>query len=85
EGENNNHFYGGFGFRPMNWFYADKEYHDDKVSFFVNNSTKSMNFSYIIRAEIPGNYSVSPARCYLMYYPEVIGRSASTEIKVRDR
>ncbi len=85
EGENNNHFYGGFGFRPMNWFYADKEYHDDKVSFFVTNSTKSMNFSYIIRAEIPGDFKVSPARCYLMYYPEVIGRSASTEIKVRDR
>ncbi|MHB1688451.1 MAG: alpha-2-macroglobulin family protein [Ignavibacteriaceae bacterium] len=85
EGENNNRYYGRFGLRPWHWFYADKEYHDDKVSFFVTNATKSMDFSYIIRAEIPGDYNVSPAQCYLMYYPEIIGRSAPIKIKVNDK
>ncbi|HUX60099.1 MAG TPA: hypothetical protein VMV32_02205, partial [Ignavibacteriaceae bacterium] len=84
-GENNNRYYGGFGLKPMRWFYADKEYHDDKVSFFITNADKSMDFSYIIRAEIPGDFNVSPAQCYLMYYPEVAGSSTSEEIKVRDR
>ncbi len=85
EGENNNRYYGGFGLKPIRWFYADKEYHDDKVSFFITNADKSMDFSYIIRAEIPGEFNVSPAQCYLMYYPEVAGSSASEKIKVRDR
>ena len=84
EGENNYRYHGGFGFMPMLWNYTDREYHDDKVSFFVTNSAKSMDFSYIIRAEIPGSFNAAPARCYLMYYPYVIGRSSSIKIKVND-
>ncbi len=71
------------GVRPV-WFYADKEYRDDRVSFFVTDVNKDMNFSYIIRAEIPGGFNVSPAKGYLMYYPEISGFSRAYKFKVSE-
>ena len=86
EGENNYHIYPDFRrFRPWPWFYADKEYRDQKVSFFVTNVNTEMEFSYLMKAQIPGTVTVSPAQAYLMYYPEVKGNSEWLEIKTRDK
>jgi len=73
------------GFNPWHWFYADKEYRDQKVSYFVTNVNKEMEFSYLIRAQIPGKVTVSPAQAYLMYYPEVNGNSGWMEFRVSDK
>jgi alpha-2-macroglobulin len=87
EGENDYHvFYNDFRrIRPWRWFYADKEYRDQKVSFFVTNVNRQMEFSYLIKAQIPGTVTVSPAQAYLMYYPEVNGNSEWLEIKTQDK
>jgi hypothetical protein len=86
EGENNYRIYPDFRrFRPWRWFYADKEYRDEKVSFFVTNINKQMEFSYLIKAQIPGTVTISPAQAYLMYYPEVKGNSEWVEIKTTDK
>lgn len=86
EGENNYRIYNDFRrFRPWRWFYADKEYRDQKVSFFVTNVNRQMEFSYLIKAQIPGTVTISPAQAYLMYYPEVKGNSEWVEIKTKDR
>jgi hypothetical protein len=86
EGENNYRIYPDFGrFRPWRWFYADKEYRDQKVSFFVTNVNRQMEFSYLIKAQIPGTVTISPAQAYLMYYPEVNGNSEWLDIKTRDK
>jgi hypothetical protein len=86
EGENNYRIYPDFRrFRPWRWFYADKEYRDQKVSFFVTNVNREMEFSYLIKAQIPGAVTVSPAQAYLMYYPEVKGNSEWLEIKTKDK
>lgn len=84
EGENDYHPINYWGMRPRHWFYADKEYHDDKVSFFVTNVQDEMDFSYIIQAQIPGNYNITPAQCFLMYYPEVNGNSNQQKIIVKE-
>ncbi len=84
EGEHN---YQPFEYRyypSWRWFYADKEYRDDKVAFFVTNTSQSMEFSYIMKAQIPGNYSVMPSQGSLMYYPEIAGYSDMIEISVKD-
>ncbi len=73
------------GFLPWRWFYADKEYRDQKVSYFVTNVNRNMEFSYLMRAQIPGKVTVSPALGYLMYYPEVNGNSGWKELKVNDK
>ncbi|MDR3625352.1 MAG: alpha-2-macroglobulin family protein [Ignavibacteriaceae bacterium] len=68
----------------VNPYYADKQYHDDRVSFFVTNTKSQMEFSYMIRAEIPGKINVNPAQGYLMYYPEIYGNSSTEKITVKE-
>ncbi len=87
EGENNYKYYDPYMYmydRPWIWNYADREYRDEKVAFFMTQISGSMEFSYIIKAQIPGEYTIAPAMGYLMYYPEVAGHSGMTEIKVTD-
>ena len=84
ESNYNNYIDYYYGYRPWRWFYADREYRDEKVSFFVTNVSKSMEFSCIIKAQIPGEYSINPAQGYLMYYPEVRGNSSFFNITVKD-
>jgi hypothetical protein len=86
EGENNYRYYGNYmRNRPWRWFFADKEYRDQKVSFFVTNVNRQMEFSYLMKAQIPGNITVSPAQAYLMYYPEVNGNSDWINVKTKDK
>jgi uncharacterized protein YfaS (alpha-2-macroglobulin family) len=84
EGESYYPTYKDWGYRPWRWHYADREYRDEKVAFFVTNCNKSMEFSYIIKAQIPGEYQIMPAQGYLMYYPEVNGFSDLVNVKVID-
>ncbi|MCX8010776.1 MAG: MG2 domain-containing protein [Ignavibacteria bacterium] len=70
--------------RPIwRWFYADKEVRDEKVAFFVTQLGKGeFEFTYILRAQIPGNYNVMPSTGMLMYYPEVRGTSKSNKFVI---
>jgi uncharacterized protein YfaS (alpha-2-macroglobulin family) len=86
DGENNyqlnyNYYY---DYIPWRWHYADREYRDEKVAFFVTSCQKKMEFSYIIKAQIPGDYKIMPAQGYLMYYPELNGFSDVVDVKVFD-
>lgn len=86
DGENNyQHYYDYYyEFIPWRWNYADREYRDEKVAFFVTSCQTKMEFSYIIKAQIPGEYKIMPAQGYLMYYPELNGFSDVVNIKVED-
>lgn len=68
---------------PWRWNYASKEIRDEKIAFFVTYPQKEMEFSYIIKAQIPGNYSWLPAEASLMYYPEVNGLSENYKLKTK--
>lgn len=84
DGENDYQYNYHNDFIPWRWHYADREYRDEKVAFFVTTCQKKMEFSYIIKAQIPGDYKVMPAQGYLMYYPELNGFSDVVNIKVED-
>lgn len=78
---------GGGGYRPWrpiwNWLYADRDVRDEKVSFFSTRiEGREYEFSYILRAQIPGSYAVMPAVGALMYYPEVRGNSGVVNVKI---
>ena len=61
---------------------ADKEVRDNRVTFFATYLGKGeYEFSYIMQAQIPGDYIVNPAKGMLMYYPEVNGNSESIRLK----
>ncbi len=80
--ENDNN-YQGYDRYYWRWWYADKDVRDDKVVFFATSFGKGVfEFSYLMRAEIPGDYSVNPAKGSLMYYPEVYGNTEGTKLKI---
>jgi len=71
-------YYGHWG-----WFYTAKEFRDQKVSFFSRNIHKGdFSYSYVIRAQIPGEYHIMPAQAFLMYYPEIRGNSDEKIVRV---
>ena len=68
-----------------NWWYADRDVRDEKVAFFATSiDARTYELSYIMRAQIPGDYSVMPAVASLMYYPEVRGNSGTERISIVD-
>lgn len=65
------------------WWYADREVRDEKVAFFARTMpAQQQEFTYIIRAQIPGKYSVMPSVGALMYYPEVRGNSGPIALTI---
>jgi alpha-2-macroglobulin len=80
DGENSRYHY-----RPWNWWYADRDVRDEKVAFFAPSiEAQPYEFSYIMRAQIPGSYSVMPAVGALMYYPEVRGNSNTLAMRITE-
>lgn len=67
------------------WYdwYTNREVRDDRVVLF-NTWYPQGNKTYyvILRAELPGEYHVMPARAELMYYPEVNGNAKEERIRV---
>ena len=68
-----------------NWWYADRDVRDEKVAFFAPSMVaQEYEFSYVVRAQIPGSYSVMPTVAQLMYYPEIRGNSSSLRMSIAD-
>jgi uncharacterized protein YfaS (alpha-2-macroglobulin family) len=73
------------GYYGWYWWYADREVHDDRVAFFAPKIyPEAYEFSYIMRAQIPGSYSVMPSVGSLMYYPEVRGNGAALAMTITE-
>lgn len=57
--------------------------HDDKVTLFTNQlAAGTYEYTYQMRASLPGQFQVLPAVAYEMYFPEVWGRSAGAEFVI---
>lgn len=77
--------YQGYSYYWWRWWYADKDIRDNRVSFFATYLYgDTYEFTYIIRAQIPGRYNVLPATGMLMYYPDVRGSSGELKISITD-
>ena len=58
------------------WWFSHSEIRDEKVALFASYLPRgTYEYSYIMRASVPGEYNVIPATAYEMYFPEVFGRS----------
>jgi len=77
--------YSGQSYYWWRWWYADKDIRDNKVTFFATYLyNDSYEFSYIMRAQIPGDYNINPARGSLMYYTDVNGSTKNTKLRIID-
>ncbi len=78
EGEKN---YEGY----YRWNWVGEEIHDDRIAFFLTRIyPKENEFSYILRAYLPGRYHVMPAKGSLMYFPDVFAHSDEYIIKISE-
>jgi uncharacterized protein YfaS (alpha-2-macroglobulin family) len=77
--------YQGYSYYWWRWWYADKDIRDNRVAFFATYLFgNTFEFTYILRAQIPGRYNVIPASGMLMYYPDVFGSSQEIKIEITD-
>ncbi|NOS85735.1 MAG: hypothetical protein HOP31_11390 [Ignavibacteria bacterium] len=69
-----------------NWWYSDMDIRDNRIVFFAASMVQQeYEFSYLLRAQIPGTYNVMPSRGMLMYYPDYNGSGENNIIKITDK
>ena len=57
------------------WWFSHSEMRDEKaVLFAAYLPAGTYEYTYLIRASLPGKYAVIPTRAYEMYFPETFGR-----------
>jgi hypothetical protein len=67
------------------WWFSQIELHDEKATLFATYLPKgTYEYTYLIRASLPGEYRVIPTNAYEMYFPEVSGRSDGTLFRIAD-
>jgi uncharacterized protein YfaS (alpha-2-macroglobulin family) len=72
-----------FYLAPLSWF-THEEYRDDRYTLTVTNLNKGeYQYSYLLRAQVAGQYEVNPAVVQLMYYPEVRGAGKPFNLQIR--
>ncbi len=58
------------------WWFNQTQVRDEKVVLFAEYlPAGTYEYTYIMRASLPGEYQVIPASAYEFYFPEVFGRS----------
>lgn len=58
------------------WWFSHTEMRDEKVALFATYLPRgTYEYTYLIRASVPGTYQVLPTTASQMYFPEVFGRS----------
>ncbi|MBN1874615.1 MAG: Ig-like domain-containing protein [Anaerolineae bacterium] len=58
------------------WYFSHTEMRDEKVALFATYLPRgAYEYTYVMRASVPGTFNVIPATAYEMYFPEVWGRS----------
>jgi len=73
------------GDSPYWYWYAGREFRDERAALSLTYMyDDGYTFKYIMRAQIPGRYSVMPAEAYLMYYPTKYGRTGSDDFIIND-
>jgi len=59
--------------------------HDEKAVLFATYLPEgTYEYTYLIRASLPGEYRVIPTNAYEMYFPEVSGRSDGALFKIAE-
>jgi uncharacterized protein YfaS (alpha-2-macroglobulin family) len=67
------------GRAPYWSYFAESELHDEKIVLFATYLGKgTYEYTYLIRASVPGRFLTMPTQAYEMYFPEVYGRSDGT-------
>jgi len=73
--------WGGYGWGW--WWFNHSEVRDEKVALFADYLPRgTYEYTYLMRASVPGQFLTMPTLAYEMYFPEVWGRSDGTKFVV---
>jgi uncharacterized protein YfaS (alpha-2-macroglobulin family) len=65
------------------WWFSHSEMRDEKVALFASYLPRgTYEYTYLIRASLPGEFKVMPSVAYQMYFTEVFGRSDGAKFTV---
>jgi hypothetical protein len=81
--ENKNQQY-GWGYYGWGWWWFNhSEVRDEKVALFADTLPRgTYEYTYLIRASVPGKFQTMPTVAYEMYFPEVWGRGDGGQFTV---
>lgn len=67
------------------WYFTHTDLRDEKAVLFATYLPQGVyEYTYTVRAAIPGEYGVSPTHAEQMYFPEVFGRSDGGVFRVKE-
>ncbi len=67
------------------WWFNHTELRDEKAALFATHLPKgTYEYTYQIRAALPGEYHVIPTQAEQMYFPEVFGHGEGMVFKIRE-
>ena len=71
--------------RPPWWqyYFARREFHDDRATFFQTYFTGKHEYVYLLKIVNPGKFQVSPAMVQPMYQPTVMATSDAATVEVK--
>lgn len=82
-----NDYYGRYYYGWYNWnrWYTHREYRDSHLAMTITSLPQgTYEYSYMLKATIPGTFNVNPAVAMLMYYPEQRGFSDFGEVVIKE-
>ena len=75
--------WGGYGWGW--WWFQHTEIRDEKVVLFADYVPRgTYEYTYLIRASVPGQFLTMPTTAYEMYFPEVWGRSDGGTFRIAE-
>jgi uncharacterized protein YfaS (alpha-2-macroglobulin family) len=67
------------------WYFTHTDLRDEKAVLFATFLPQGVyEYTYTVRAAIPGEYRVIPTHAEQMYFPEVFGHSDGGVFRVKD-
>jgi hypothetical protein len=67
------------------WYFTHTDLRDEKAVLFATYLPQGVyEYTYTVRATIPGEYRVVPTHAEQMYFPEVFGRSDGGVFRVQE-
>jgi hypothetical protein len=66
-------------------WYSAREFRDQRTAIFVEYLDGDATYQYAMRAQIPGEFKVAPARAERMYQPTVQSNTANAGMKILDK
>ena len=75
------------GYNEASWtdWYSSREFRDRRTVFFLDFFDGDTTFQYAMRVQIPGDFTVAPARVELMYRPEIHANTNSQRFAFSER